>query len=770
MKSPLRLLIIEDSEDDEQLLLQQLHRSGYAVEHERVETAPAMLDALARGPWDFIVSDYRLPSFSGPAAFALLKERGLDIPLIIISGTIGEELAVEAIKLGVSDYLMKNNLSRLPVAVERELKDAEGRRARREAEAALDESQTRLLLATRASNIGLWDWDTETNQVYFSPEWKAQLGHADDELKNEFAEWESRLHPDDRERTLARVRSFIADPRAGYETEFRLRHKDGSYRWIFTRAQLFSNARGQLTRMMGCHVDITESKLASERLREQAELLNLAREAIIVRDLEDRVIFWNKGAETMYGWLAAEAVGRSIRELYLKDEPAFLEAKAAVLRTGEWRGEKEHVTKDGRKLIVDAHSTLVRDARGNPRSILMIQSDITAQKHLEEQALRTQRLESIGTLASGVAHDLNNILAPILMSASLLRLGLPAKDRDEIVATIEDNSRRGAGIVKQLLTFARGTEGSRQEVQLKHLIRELVGMARQTFPKNIAIVPELPAGPWPVVADSTQMHQILLNLCVNARDAMPEGGTLTIGLENLTLDEHYATMNPDAHPGAYVLLRVKDTGQGIPPEIVDKIFDPFFTTKGPGKGTGLGLSTVIGIVKGHGGFLRVRSKPGAGAVFEIYLPAHPGGVGGEASAAGTALSRGAGELVLIADDEEGIRRATERTLTAHGYRVVMAEDGADGVAKFMEHRQAIKVVLTDIMMPFMDGVAMVRAIQRANGRIPVIAASGMQQEAKAEEMKGLGVTRFLTKPFTAADLLATLHEVLHAEPAKTIAQ
>jgi len=354
-------------------------------------------------------------------------------------------------------------------------------------------------------------------------------------------------------------------------------------------------------------------------------LLDLAQDAICVTDMEQRILYWNPGAERLYGWAAAEAAGKKADELLFRDDLASMKkAVEILLRKGEWKGELGQATRAGRAVVVSGRWTLVLDSQGKPESILMLNTDLTEKKTLEAHSLRTQRLESIGTLASGVAHDLNNILTPIMMAVPMLRWGLTSEELEKVISTVELSAKRGADLVKQLLSFGRGVEGKRMLIQAKHLVNEMVTIAQQTFPKTISVKSEVPEDLWPVFVDSTQLHQVLLNLCVNARAAMPEGGTLFVHLENIQLDEHYVSMNPEASPGPYVRLKVSDTGTGISPEIIHKIFEPFFTTKVMGKGTGLGLSTVLGIVKSHGGFVDVCSQTGKGTTFEVYLPATPG--------------------------------------------------------------------------------------------------------------------------------------------------
>ena len=365
-----------------------------------------------------------------------------------------------------------------------------------------------------------------------------------------------------------------------------------------------------------------ERSRVEQRLKEQAALLDIAQDAILVKDLEDRIIYWNKGAERTYGWTALEAVGRKAATIH-KDHAKFCESMDAILKHGEWTGEMTQQTKDGRDLVVQVRMTLVRDHNENPKAILAINTDVTDKKRLEEQILRGQRLESIGTLAGGIAHDLNNVLAPILMSVQMLRQIVNTPEGQAMLDTLQTSSQRGADLIKQVLSFARGVEGKRGPINVSHLTRDLEKVVHDTFPKNIQLQIEAPKELWTIEGDPTHIHQVLMNLCVNARDAMPDGGKLTLGIKNVKIDEAYARMNPEGKPGPHVVVTVEDTGMGIPAAIRNKIFDPFFTTKEIGKGTGLGLATVLTIVKSHHGFINVYSEPGKGAQFKIYFPASP---------------------------------------------------------------------------------------------------------------------------------------------------
>ena len=375
--------------------------------------------------------------------------------------------------------------------------------------------------------------------------------------------------------------------------------------------------------------------------------------------------------------------------------------------------------------------------------------------------MRAQRMESIGTLAGGIAHDLNNILAPIMMSIDILKLTARDPQAKTILETIEVSAKRGADIVRQVLSFARGLEGERTEVQPKHLLQDLENIIKNTFPKDIRLQFSIPNDTWTILGDPTQMHQILLNLCVNARDAMPNGGNLTVHVENSVLDDQYVAMNIQAKAGRYVKITVTDSGTGMPPDVVDKIFEPFFTTKELNKGTGLGLSTVMAIVKSHEGIINVYSEPGKGTAFNIYLPAME--ISSEArkeQSAEASLPRGKGETILLVDDEASILIINSQTLQAFGYRVLTATDGAEAVAIYAQHRHEIAVVLTDMMMPVMDGPATIRALTKIDPTVKIIAASGLNANAEVAKATGAGVKHFLTKPYTAGTLLKAMRAIL----------
>ncbi|MEH2314150.1 MAG: PAS domain S-box protein [Nostoc sp.] len=404
--------------------------------------------------------------------------------------------------------------------------------------------------------------------------------------------------------------------------EFEIVGFKGTHRYIETYAVPLRNESDGTFIYLALTRDITQQKQAEQKIREQAALLDVSTDAILVRNIHNEILFWNKGAERLYGWKTEEVVGKDVLQLLDKEiSPQVEDAYLRVMNTGEWRGELHQLTREGKVIIVESRWTLIRDDNGQPKSILSVNTQITEQKQLEAQLLRSQRLESIGTLASGIIHDLNNILSPILMSVQLLQKKLPDSQSQQILQTLENNVKRGANLLKQVLSFARGIEGKQTIVQIQPLMAEIEQIIAQIFPKSIIFQTDIPKNLWYVCGDTTQLHQVLINLVINARDAMPNGGILRIAAENVVIGEHSTQINIDAKVGSYIAIVVTDTGMGMSSSVQKQIFEPFFTTKEVGKGTGLGLSTALGIIKNHGGFVNVYSQMSRGTQFTVYLPA-----------------------------------------------------------------------------------------------------------------------------------------------------
>lgn len=541
--------------------------------------------------------------------------------------------------------------------------------------------------------------------------------------------------------------------------EIRNRAKDGSFYWVDTTIVPFLDEDGRPYQYVAVRHDITARREAEERIRQQASLLERTRDAILVCDLDFRIIFWNKGAERTYGHKAEDILGKHVCDVICGGDRTLIEeASGALSARGEWQKEAVNFDSAGRPLTVFSRWTLVRTDDGKPDYYLVLNSDISELKQAEEHLLRAQRMESIGTLAGGIAHDLNNILSPILMAVEMLKSDPGVGEKGEPwISIIRDNTKRGADLIKQVLTFARGVKGDRVSVNLRHLTKELIKILNETFPKKVTIeyniASELPA----VSADPTQLHQVLMNLAVNARDAMPEGGTLRFEVRSARIDENYLPFSAEAVPGDYVVVGVEDTGTGMEKEILERIFDPFYTTKAAGKGTGLGLATSSSIVRSHGGFLNVYSEPGKGTRFTVYIPAEASVEPEQESPEAQQYPSGNGELILVADDEEKILSVTKATLEKFGYRVETARDGAEAVDSFKRAEGGVDLVLTDISMPSMDGTSAIREIRAIDPFIKVIACSGLATEL---DLGDSSPDAFLSKPFAAGDLLSSVAEVL----------
>ncbi len=563
-----------------------------------------------------------------------------------------------------------------------------------------------------------------------------------------------------REQKLELIRMFIRSDYRLSDLEAPDRHRSGQIIW--TRNSLVGVVENNhLVRAWIMQQDITQRRQIEERIREQAQMLDLAHDAIIIRDLEDRVLYWNESARSLYGWAAEEVLGRRIAEFLPGDSTTSLEVRKTIFEKDEWIGEVRLNARNGDEIVVESRLTLIRDRDGKPKSVLAINTNITERKRLETQFMRSQRMESIGMLAGGIAHDLNNVLAPIIMSSQLLDMELGDPEQKKLLGIILGSAKRGADLVRQVLTFYRNDQHTHEELAPAHLIKELRHIVGETFPKSIRATSHIAKGLSPVAGDPTQLHQVLLNLCVNARDAMPTGGELVLKAENVLAANPLPTPSGVAAKlTPHVLISVSDTGTGIAPEIREKIFDPFFTTKAPGKGTGLGLSTTLAIVKNHGGFIKVLSEMGKGSVFQIFLPALESAVPAPTHTEQFQIPRGHGELVLVVDDEASVRLIMAQTLQTFGYRTVTANDGVEAIAIYQQRAAEIAVVLVDMMMPVMDGAATIRRLAEINPQLKVIAASGLETSDVLARTGESSARAFLPKPYTAGTLLKALHKIL----------
>lgn len=635
-------------------------------------------------------------------------------------------------------------------------------RALRDSEERLRQNRTLLAKAQEMAHVGSCEANFLSGETSWSEETYRILGLPPGSSAPRCQEFLNRfVHDGDRDRVRQALERLTRHGEPA-DVEYRVVTPSGLVKHVHARHEPVRGEGGEVVGMVGCMADVTERVQAGRRISAQAELIEKVHDAIIIRDLENRVIFMNRAAERLYGLRAEDVMGQDVDALVFQGDARVLEeVRRATLEHGSWDGELRQRAGDGREFVVESRRTLICDADGRPQAQLAINIDVTEKKRLEAQLLRAQRLDSLGILAGGIAHDLNNMLTPVLMAARVLRKNPPEDKRQRLLAALQSAAERGSHMVSQLVTFAGGTSDRAAEaVPIPRIVAEVRSILEPALPRCVVLRDSLAPGLWPVSGDPTQLSQMLLNLCVNARDAMPHGGTLTLRAENRQLDGEAAAHDSEARPGPYVLLTVADTGTGIDPNVLDRIFDPFFTTKEPGKGTGLGLATVLGIVKRHHGFVTVGSQPGRGAQFTVYLPACPGGTEVREPEPVPEGRAGEGQLILVVDDEPALREATADALEVSGYRVLPAADGSEALTLFNHHRDQIQAVLLDMSMPGLDGAAVMRAMHEADCAVPVIASSGLRPAGRSAEAIAACARAFLQKPYTDRQLLAVLGQVL----------
>jgi PAS domain S-box-containing protein len=570
-----------------------------------------------------------------------------------------------------------------------------------------------------------------------------------------------RLIPSDRQAEETHILDTIKRGESVEHFDTVRRTKDGRLIDVSVTASPIKDSSGKIIGVSKVARDVSQKKRADTALKMSEEryrtLFDYAPDGILIATPEGIYLDANASMCVMLGYQRDELLGRRAQDIVAKAEiEQIAPALDAITSHKPYSREWTFRRKDRSEFQAEVIATMMPD--GN---LLALIRDVTDRKKLEQQFLRAQRMESIGTLAGGIAHDLNNVLAPILMSIEILKDFVTDERGQAFLDTVYTSAQRGSALVKQVLSFARGIEGERVKVNAIHLMRDLFAVMRETFPKSITIrffaSPDL----WTVIGDATQMHQVFLNLCVNARDAMPSGGTLEVTMENVVLDDTYAAMNLEATPGPYIMVSVSDTGIGIPPEVRERIFEPFFTTKEVGQGTGLGLSTTLAIMKSHRGFINVYSEVGKGTKFKLYFPADATETAAESVAVErTGLPRGRGELVLVVDDEEALRQIVKGTLERFGYRVMLAKNGAEAVALYAQHRSEIAVVLTDMAMPVLDGPATIVALQLISPSVKIIGTSGLPANGHVAKAVGSGVQHFVPKPYTAETMLRALEQIL----------
>jgi PAS domain S-box-containing protein len=758
-----RILIVDDQEANVLLLEQMLRAAGY-VSVASTRNPREVCDLYRKNRYDLILLDLQMPVMDGFEVMEGLKEieTGGYLPVIVITAQPDHKL--HALEAGAKDFVSKPfELAEVLARVQNMLE------VRLLHKSEVLTNLARLENSQRIAGVGDWAYEFADRRLVWSEEVYEILGIQHDDSQPSPEALDRLVHPDDLAFVHREQEAAAQSPRR-LDFEHRIVRADGKVRHIHQTTETIFDDQCQPLRKAGTIQDITDRKLAEGALRQSEERFKFVARAVsdVVWDwdLSAGAFWWNDGFLTTFGFAAGEiepSVESWTGRIHPDERSRLVDSIHQAIDSGaeSWSGEYRFLRKDGSYAFVQDRGYIVRDVSGKGIRMVGGMRDLTEQKKMEALNLRAERMDSIGTLAGGIAHDLNNVLAPIMMSIELLKLD-PGNDpqRSKILDTIHISSRRGADLVRQVLSFARGLDGQRLVIGLRHLIGELEAIVSETFPRNIQIVTHVPKDLWPIMGDPSQINQVLLNLAVNARDAMPQGGTLTLSAANVTLDAQYAATSPEAKAGTYVLLQVIDTGHGIPPEVRDRIFEPFFTTKKLGKGTGIGLATVHTVVKSHGGFLNVESEIDRGTTFKIYLPADPTLHPEKPATTPVEIPRGRNELVLVVDDESAIRDITRQTLEAFGYRVLTAGDGADAVALYAKQAQQIAVVLTDMMMPLMDGVATIQVLTRINPAVRIIAASGIEIPENVGKATRAGVHDFLPKPCTAQALLQLVREVI----------
>ena len=667
-----------------------------------------------------------------------------------------EEQFLQAVSLIVLTFL--ENERRLRVEAELHALNQALERKVHERTSDLARSNERLEYLVTSSPVGIYSCEPfgDFRATYVSPNLEKMIGYPASCYLEDPTFWSDRIHQDDAPHAYERLRQALHTGQSSYE--YRICDVHGNYRWMRDEFLLIRNEDGSPREIIGSCMDI-DDRLRAEKTAEVAaedmrRLIKTANAPIFGKDLLGKVNEWNLSAERLTGYSKNEVLGRELVEFVSKEfKPAVkdvLDRALGGIETANF--EFPLVTKDSRHVTVLLNAGTRRDANDDICGMVGVGQDITQLRQADQRTLRAKRLESIGTLAGGVAHDINNALAPILLASGLLREQAPACV--DLIDIIESSARRGALMVRQLLTFAKGVDGKRAAIESRTILKELEHIVGSTFPKNIAFELSIDDESLPVTGDATQLHQVLLNLCVNASDAMPSGGRILIEARRATITA--ADAHEECALGPYIVWRVSDTGCGIAPELLDRIFEPFFSTKSPDKGTGLGLSTALGIIRSHGGFMHVNSKLGAGTTFTVHIPMADESHTASIVSAPVPKFQGCGEVILIVEDEPAVREVFRQILTSLGFKVRTAQDGVAALAILTDTNEPIDGVITDLHMPNMDGLDLTREIRRIRPELGVILSSGRIDKSESAALNELGFVAQLEKPFSIEQLSEVL--------------
>lgn len=635
---------------------------------------------------------------------------------------------------------------------------------RREAARQLAESEARFRAIAAATTDVVWDWDLRTNDVWWNDGLSSVLGYQPDALPGDGLARLRIVHVGDRSRVLAGLQDAIARADRDWADEYRCLHQDGRVLYVEDRGRVIVDENGTPVRFVGGLSDVTERRHTQHVLEEQGRLLDEATDAIMVRGIDGQISYWNRSAERLFGWRADEAIGAAADALLYSDPAQYRAAVERVMADGSWQGRARKRRKDGREVVVDAIWTLVRDAEGEPSAVLVIGKDVTDRLELEAQLRQVQRLEAVGQLTGGVAHDFNNLLTVILGSTDTLVDDLGDDLRLRRLAELaRAAAQRGADLTHRLLAFSRRQPLEPRLIKVNALVAGMDGLVRRTLPATIAVEFVRAGGLWDVRADPAQLESAVLNLCINARDAMPTGGRLTIETGNAHLDADYAGQHAEVSAGQYVMVAVTDTGEGMSAETLAQAFDPFFTTKEPGKGTGLGLSMVYGFVKQSHGHVKIYSEPGVGTTVKIYLPRAVGTVELDAGRPPDDVVGGT-ETVLLVEDDPLVRGLALEQLTTLGYAVIEAGSAAEALAQ-LETAGTVHVLFTDLVLSGgMNGLELAEAAVARYPDLRVVHTSGYTENAIVHQGRLESGGAVLSKPYRRDQLARTLRQVLDGPP------
>jgi len=778
MNAPLRILHLEDDANDAEIIRGVLEAGGIECRIDRVETRDDFLAALQAGGFDLILADFSLPSFDGLSALHLTLERRPDVPFIFVSGTLGEEVAIEAVKIGAMDYVLKERLSRIVSSVHRALREAGERAERKLAEQQLRRSEAFLAEGQRISHTGSWGWVLSSGKVTWSEEQYRMLGFEPGRLEPSVALFLTAVHPEDRSVVRNALEEAMQAKRA-YSIDYRVVLPDGSVRHLSSVARPLPTDSGVVDEYIGTSTDVTERVQAEAALLARQQLLDLAQQAARAVAFEWRLGAgagqenpWSPELDTLYGLAPGSYDGtfEAWRGLvHPEDLAAVEEAMARASQSGEVAAEYRVVHPGGAVRWLQAKGRMFFDDQGSPARVVGFMLDVTERHHAEEELrrlearLRTvQRLEAMGTLAGGIAHDFNNILGAILGYGERVVRDAPRnsrlrRDAESIVAAGE----RGRSLVDRILAFSRSGAGERTAVHVEQVVREALDLIAAKLPAGLVIEAALQAGRAAVLGDPTEVHQVLMNLATNAVQSMPSGGTLHVSLATARFDAPRVATIGTIEAAEYVVLEVADDGTGIRPEILDRIFDPFFTTKEVSVGNGLGLSLVHGIVMEANGAIDVASAVGSGSTFTVYFP-RAGDASDDLEGAERAVPQGGGQRVLFVDDEEPLVALATETLEELGYAPVGFTSSAAALEAFRANPRGFDAVITDERMPGMSGSALIRAVRDIRRSVPIVLVSGNTGGIVTARAYNAGANEVLKKPLSARELATSLARVLQA--------